>query len=64
MKLGALLKWGILIKGVAFGRVAEEVYHEDIFRADRGSGKFSGKFIESPKGFWREPGSFLVFHLS
>jgi len=64
MKLGALLKWGILIKGVTFGRVAEEVYCEDIFRAVRGSGKFLRKFIESPKGFWREPGSFLVFHLS
>jgi hypothetical protein len=25
MKFGGLLKWGILIKGVAFERVAEEV---------------------------------------
>jgi hypothetical protein len=25
MKLGALLKWGILIKGVAFEQISEEV---------------------------------------
>jgi hypothetical protein len=28
MKLGALFKWGILIKGVAFGKVAKEVCSE------------------------------------
>jgi hypothetical protein len=28
MKLRALLKWGILIKGVVFERVAEEVCSE------------------------------------
>ncbi len=49
MKLGALLKWGILIKVIAFERVAEEVYSEMFLLQIREAEYSYKKLMKSPK---------------
>ncbi len=51
MKLGALLKWGILIKRVVFERVAEEVCSETFSQWIREADSSYETLTKSPKMF-------------
>jgi hypothetical protein len=49
MKLGALLKWGILIKGVGCDRVAEEVWSGTFLQRIREEESSYENLVNSPK---------------
>ncbi len=49
MKLGALLKWGILIKGVGCDRVAEEIWSGTFLQWIRKEESSSKNLMKSPK---------------
>jgi hypothetical protein len=49
MKLGASFKLGILIKGVIFERVAEEVYGETFLQRIREAESSYENLMKSPK---------------
>jgi hypothetical protein len=48
MKLGALIKWGILIKGVGFAKAAEEVCSETFLQRIREAESFHKNLMKSP----------------
>jgi hypothetical protein len=49
MKLGPLLKWGILIKGVSCDRVAEEVWSGTFLQQIREEESSCKNLMNSPK---------------